>query len=158
MLDWSAVFLSTVRDVPLARAGAGYIAFSIAMTIGRFAGDRVVHRFGGRAVLSGGALVAAGGLAVTALLPSQAAAIAGFALVGLGAANVVPVLFTGAGRQTAMPESLAVPAMTTIGYAGLLAGPAAIGFVAHRTGLVTAFALLAMLMTGVAFGGRRLSA
>ncbi len=158
MLDWSAVFLATVRDVPIARAGTGYLAFSVAMTIGRFGGDRIVQRFGGPTALAAGASLAAAGLASAALLPSSMAAIAGFAAVGLGASNVVPVLFTAAGRQTAMPEALAVPTTTTMGYAGLLAGPAAIGFVAHAIGLAAAFAMLALLMVGIAIAGRRLPA
>lgn len=158
MLDWSALLMTTVREVPVARASAGYIAFSIAMTAGRFGGDRLVQRFGGRHVLVAGALCSAAGLAIVVMLPSWPASLAGFALVGLGASNVVPVLFTSAGRQTAMPQSLAVPAMTTMGYAGLLAGPALIGFIAHATSLVAAFSLLVVLMLGVAALGRRLPA
>ena len=158
VLDWSAIFLSTVRDVPVARAGAGYIAFSIAMTSGRLLGDRVVHRFGGRRVLVAGALLTAIGITIVALVPSGPVDIAAFALVGIGASNVVPVLFSAAGRQTQMPESIAVPTMTTMGYAGLLAGPALIGFVAHATSLATAFALLAVLIVVVAACGRRLAA
>ncbi len=158
VLDWSALLMTTVRDVPVTRASAGYIAFSIAMTAGRFGGDRVVQRFGGRRVLVAGAACSAAGIAVVALLPSWQAGVAGFALVGIGCSNIVPVLFTSAGRQTVMPESLAVPAMTTMGYAGLLAGPALIGFTAHATSLVAAFALLAVLMLGVAAMARRLPA
>ncbi len=145
VLDWGALFLTTVRDVPVARAGAGYIAFSIAMTAGRFAGDRIVQRFGGGSAV---------GLAIVVLVPSWIVAVAGFALIGLGCSNIVPVLFTGAGRQTAMPQSLAVPAMTTMGYAGLLAGPAAIGFVAHASSLPIALLLVAALMLAVAAVGR----
>ena len=157
VLDWSALFMTTLRQVPVERASAGYIAFSIAMTAGRFGGDAVVARFGGRRVLMAGALCSAVGVASVALLPSWPAAVAGFALVGLGSSNIVPVLFTSVGRQTTMPQSLAVPAMTTMGYAGLLAGPALIGFVAHATGLSIAFLLLAALMLGVAVVGRRLA-
>lgn len=156
VLDWSALLLTTARDVARAEAGIGYVAFSIAMTVGRFAGDRVVQRFGGTRVLVAGAASAAVGLALVAVVPSAAVAVAGFALVGLGASNVVPVLFTAAGRQTAMPESLAVPAMTTMGYGGLLAGPAVIGFVAHATSLPVAFAAMAASMVLVAAAGRRL--
>jgi MFS family permease len=157
MLDWSALFLSTVRDVPVVHAGYGYVAFSIAMTAGRFGGDRIVQRLGSRATLVASALVAALGLAAVALVPLAAVDIAAFALVGIGSANIVPILFTSAGRQTAMPAHLAVPAMSTMAYAGLLAGPAAIGFIAHATSLVVAFALLAVLLVLVAIIGRRLA-
>lgn len=154
MLDWSAVFLASARSMGVDAAGTGYVAFSIAMTVGRFTGDRVVARFGGPPVLVTGALVAAAGLAIAALVPEASVAVAGFTLVGLGCANIVPVLFTAAGRQTSMPPSLAVPAMTTMGYAGLLAGPAAIGYVANATSLAAAFVGLAIVMGAVAWVGR----
>ncbi len=156
VLDWSAIFMTSIRDVPVARASAGYIAFSITMTAGRFTGDRLVQRLGSRRVLVAGALCSAVGMAMVALIPSSIAGVIGFALVGGGNANIVPVLFTATGRQTVMPASLAVPAMTTMGYAGLLAGPAAIGFVAHATGLTFAFVLLAIMMVGVAVTARAL--
>jgi MFS family permease len=157
VLDWSAIFMTSIRDVPVARAGAGYIAFSITMTAGRFGGDWVVQRFGGRRVLVAGALCSAIGIALVALVPSWIAGIFGFALVGAGCSNIVPVLFTSAGRQTAMPESLAVPAMTTMGYAGLLAGPAIIGPAAHATSLPITFIALALMMAVVAVAGRKLA-
>ena len=64
------------------------------------------------------------------------------------------MLFTSVGRQTVMPESLAVPAITTLGYAGILAGPAAIGFIAHLSSLSTAFLILALALLGVAASSR----
>jgi hypothetical protein len=80
----------------------------------------------------------------------------GFALVGVGCSNVVPVLFTSAGRQTAMPESMAVPAISGMGYAGILAGPAVIGRVAHMASLSAAFLILALMLVGAAACGRLL--
>ena len=73
-------------------------------------------------------------------------ALGGFLLIGLGASNIVPVLFTAAGRQTTMPSGLAIASMTAIGYAGILAGPAAMGFIAEAWSLPAAFAMLAALM------------
>ena len=93
---------------------------------------------------------AAGGFTLATLLVSPVAALVGFALVGIGCANIVPVMFTLAGRQAAMPESLAIPAVTTLGYAGVLAGPALIGFLAHGTSLVFAFLCLAVSLLAVA--------
>jgi hypothetical protein len=77
----------------------------------------------------------------------------GYALVGVGCANIVPVLFTAVGRQTVMPENVAVPAITTLGYAGILVGPAAIGFVAHAASLSAAFLIVAVMLCGVAASG-----
>lgn len=153
VLDWSAVFLASVRGVAASLAGSGYAVFALAMTIGRLTGDRMVHRLGGaRVILCGGACAAAGFVLAT-LGPGAPAALAGFALVGAGCANIVPVLFTSAGRQ-GVPEDIAVPAITTLGYAGILAGPGAIGFVAHAAGLPAAFLMLALLLGGVAVGGQ----
>ncbi|MET0368050.1 MAG: MFS transporter [Methylobacterium sp.] len=154
VLDWSAVFLSQDRGVDAARATLGYAAFSVTMTAGRLAGDGIVAWLGRRRVLVLGGLCAAAGLALTVLVPAWEAALAGYALVGAGCANIVPVLFTAAGRQTAMPPSVAVPAVTTFGYAGVLAGPALIGFVAQGTSLPTAFLTVAVLLVGVAAAGR----
>ena len=86
----------------------------------------------------------------------KAAGVRTHSLVGLGSSNIVPVLFTAVGRQTSMPQSVALPAMTTMGYAGVLAGPAGIGFIAHHTSLGAAFVLVAAMMAGVAISGKYL--
>ena len=153
MLDWSAVFLISVRHVDPAHAGLGYAVFSLTMTIGRLTGDAVVRRFGPRAVVSVGSMTAAAGLALATLVPRWEAALLGYALVGAGCSNIVPVMYTAVGRQTVMPESLAVPAITTLGYAGILIGPAFIGFLAGATTLSFALLTVAVLMAGVAAGG-----
>ncbi len=157
VFDWGGVLLTLHRGVPAVYGGVGYAAFSATMTLGRFTGDRVVGRFGPGAVMVGSGLLSAAGFAVVAAVPSWVAALAGFALVGAGCANIAPVLFTAVGRQQAMPESLALPAVTTLGYAGMLAGPAGIGFVAHAAGLPWAFLVVAGLLLGVAAAGRRVT-
>ena len=95
-------------------------------------------------------------VALATLISSWQVALLGYALVGLGCSNIVPVLFSSVGRQTIMPENVAIPAITTLGYAGILVGPAAIGFVSHNTNLQTAFMILALLLLGVAASGRLL--
>jgi predicted MFS family arabinose efflux permease len=156
VLDWSAVFLTSARGMETSYAGLGYAAFALTMTIGRLTGDRIVQRFGGANVIVFGGLCAALGFTLAALAPFWQPALLGYALVGVGCSNVVPVLFTSVGRQTVMPEHVAVPAITTLGYAGILAGPAVIGFVAHAASLSTAFLMLAIALLGVAAGGRLL--
>jgi MFS family permease len=157
VLDWSAVFLTSVRGMEKSYAGLGYAAFATTMTIGRLTGDRVVQRFGGTRVIVFGSICAAAGFVLATLVPSWQAALLGYALVGVGCSNIVPVLFTSVGRQSAMPENVAVPAITTLGYAGILAGPAAIGFVAHATSLSIAFLILAVMLLGVALSSRLLT-
>ena len=156
VLDWSAVFLTSVRDVAASYAGFGYAAFAATMTVGRLAGDRIVDRLGRQRVVLIGGLCAAFGFVVSVAVPSWEAALLGYALVGVGCANIVPVLFSAVGRQSVMPENVAVPAITTLGYAGILAGPAGIGFIAHLTSLPTAFLILAAMLVAVALSSRRL--
>lgn len=154
MLDWGALLVIGKGLVSETQGGIGYIVFSIAMTAGRLGGDAVVARIGDRTTLVGGSLLAVAGLAVLLLAPTAAVAIAGFLLIGLGASNLVPVLFRGAAMQTAMPTGLAVASITTAGYAGVLVGPAGIGFIAHAVGLPAAFWMLAALMCLVTLSAR----
>jgi predicted MFS family arabinose efflux permease len=154
VLDWSAVFLTSARGMETSYAGLGYAAFALTMTIGRLLGDRIVQRFGGTNIIIFGGLCAAAGFALATLVLAWQVALLGYALVGMGCSNIVPVLFTSVGRQTIMPESVAVPAITTLGYAGILVGPAAIGFAGHVASLSTAFLIVAFLLLGVAASGR----
>eukprot|EP01037_Dinobryon_pediforme_P013535 gene13533-13654_t len=154
ILDWSALFLSGAGFLNNSQAGLGYAAFSCTMTLCRLFGDGVVSRLGPKALVMGGGLTAALGLIVATQAPWAWGSLAGFALVGIGCANIVPVLFTAAGRQREMPEALAVPAITTLGYAGILAGPAAIGLVAQHSSLGVGLLVVAGLLIVVAASGR----
>lgn len=153
MLDWSAVFLHDVRGVELAHAGWGFVAFNIAMTATRLFGDRLVNRLGPSAAVLVGGLLACAGFMLATLVPGFSVALLGYALVGIGCANIVPVMFSLAGRQTRMPESVAIPAVTTMGYAGVLLGPAAIGFIAQQWSLQAAFLIAAVALAVVAVIG-----
>jgi predicted MFS family arabinose efflux permease len=146
VFDWSALLMVDRGLAVRTGAGVGFLAFSIAMTAGRLCGDAVVRRLGARRVLRWGGALAIVGLALVLTAPAAPLAIGGFLLVGLGAANVVPVLFSAAGRQGAMPPTAAVAAVTSTAYAGMLAGPPVLGFVAHAVGLPTAFWLLTGLL------------
>ena len=154
MLDWSAVFLTTEKNIGEAYAGLGYAAFALTMTAGRLTGDTIVKRLGARRVIVVGGIFAAAGMALATLAPSWEVSLLGYALVGMGCSNIVPVLYTAVGKQTVMPEHIAVPAITTLGYAGILAGPAAIGFIAHASSLSMAFLLIAAMLVAVAISGR----
>ena len=156
VLDWSALFLIAVRGIEPYYAGLGFACFSVTMTLGRLVGDRIVRRLGGPTMIGLGGLCAAGGFAVATLVPWLPAGLLGYALVGAGCSNIVPVLFSSVGRQTEMPQGVAVPAITAIGYAGILAGPAVIGFIAQTLSLSTAFLVLSALLVGVAASGRLL--
>jgi predicted MFS family arabinose efflux permease len=154
VLDWSALLLTTATGIRADQGGLGYAAFAVAMTLGRFTGDKIVARFGRQRVLLAGGLCAAAGFFTAVAAPTPAVALLGFVLIGLGASNIVPILFTAAGNQHDMPAGLAVGAITTIGYAGILAGPALIGFIAHASSLQMAFAGLGCAMLLVAASSR----
>jgi MFS family permease len=150
VLDWSAVFLTEYREVPEARGALGFACFSATMTLGRMTGDKVVAVLGPHRVVVLGALIGACGLLMTVFVPFWQAALLGYALIGTGCANIVPVMFSAIGRQDSMPQAAAVPAVTTLGYLGILAGPATIGFIAHHSGLPVAFLLIGVLFLAVA--------
>ncbi len=145
IMDWGALLMIERRVFSIEQAALGYIAFSITMVIGRLSGDFVVPRIGRRLVLiGGGALVVVGLIAITTV-PSPALNLAGFAIIGLGAANLVPVVFSLAGQQQDMDPNMAVASVTFVGYTGILLGPAIIGFGAQFTSLSWAMASLAVL-------------
>lgn len=146
MLDWGALLLVDRGISTVEQAGLGYMMFSVAMTIGRLTGDRTVAALGPFRMLIIGGAVTVAGFALVQLLDWRPGVMAGFVLIGLGAANLVPVLFSATGRQKVMPAGMAIAAVTTTGYAGILAGPALIGFVAHATSLPAAFWMLAALV------------
>jgi MFS family permease len=146
ILDWSALYLRDAKGVEEALAGAGYAAFSIAMAAMRLVGDRVVSRMAERWVVVGGAFVSVLGFALIIFSPVLFGNLAGFVLVGIGAANIVPVFFSEGGRLRNVPSAVAIPAITTLGYTGQLAGPALLGFIAEHTSLEAAFGFTALLM------------
>jgi MFS family permease len=150
MVDWSAIYLATTTSASSAMSAAGYAAFSIAMASGRLIGDRVVAAVGGPRVMQVGAALAALGLGLAALVPVTSIAVVGFALVGFGLANIVPTLFSIAGRiGTSAASGIAIVA--TAGYAGFVAGPPAIGVLASLASLQFAMACLAAGAIAMAF-------
>jgi MFS family permease len=152
MLDWSAVFLVDKAGMIEKNAGIGFTAFSIAMTISRFGGNFIIQRVGRRWTITAGALVAASGFFLVTLLANPVGSVFGFAMVGLGAANVVPLIFSLASESGGALGSN-ISFVSTLGYTGILTGPAAIGFVAHSRGFGVAFGGVACLLTLVALSG-----
>jgi MFS family permease len=156
MLDWSALFLTSVKSYAQNRAGFGYTAFALTMAIGRLFGDMLITRFSARLVIVAGGIIGALGLGIAIVASTGTGAIIGFSICGAGCANIVPILFAAVGRQKAMDPTAAISSMTTLGYGGNLVGPAAVGFFAHAIGLRLAFGLLAVLLLLAAFGGRKI--
>jgi len=149
VLDWSALYLTDEKGLEVATGGLGYAAFALMVTVARFAGAPLVNSLGTARVIAFGGLLAAFGIGLSLTAEHWALALVGYGLCGLGCANVSPVLISSLSRQDGMPVQLAVTVATTIGFAGVLAGPAMMGVVAHFSSLGMAFALLAVLLLGI---------
>ncbi|WUO84999.1 MFS transporter [Streptomyces caniferus] len=154
MADWGALHLSQDLAAGPGTAAAGYAVFALAMTIGRLSGTALVQRFGAARALIAGGTTATAGMLLGALAPSAGAACAGFAVAGLGLANIFPIAIARAG-ESGGPDGVAVA--STVGYGGMLLGPPAIGFLAEAVGLPTALttpALLAAVAAVIAYATR----
>ncbi|MEV5465949.1 MFS transporter [Streptomyces griseoincarnatus] len=148
-LDWSAVYLRDQLETSAGLAAACTTGFTLTMAVARIAGDRVVDRFGAvRTVRASGVVALLGGLLIV-FAGHPAVAMAGFALMGLGIAVVVPLCFAAAGRSGSNP-SLAIAGVATITYTSGLIAPSAIGMLAQATSLVVSFMLVTLLTCGIA--------
>lgn len=152
MLDWSALFLRESRQVSVEFAGLGYASFSIAMAAMRLLGDNIVHKLNGKIVVVAGGFIAALGVLLVVSTPWLITALLGFILLGIGAANIVPVFFTAAGKLKGIPASIAIPVITAMGYTGQLAGPALLGYIAFHFSLSIALGFVGLLLFMVALG------
>jgi MFS family permease len=152
MGDWSAVYLRNSLGTTPVGAAAGFAAFSLAMAVGRVAGDRLAQRMGPTRLLRLSGALAGGGLAISLLLGHPAVALLGFGFVGLGVANLIPILFSAAGRTPGVQAGTALAAVATTGYFGYLAGPPLIGLAAEAAGLPAALAIVCVACGLVAAG------
>lgn len=143
--DWSALHLKDVLGAPTSVAAFAYGTFAATMTIGRLLADRLVARFGPMAILRYGAATAAVGITVVAFSPWMWAAFLGWALFGLGLSGCVPQLFSAAGHADPAAAGANVSRVAGLGYVGMLAGPAVIGWLTHLVALNHAFVLLTLL-------------
>lgn len=145
IVDWSALYLAGVKQASPATAGLGYAVFSVAMTVCRLFGDAIVLRLGGwLTVLGGGALMTVG-MILSLVLPGPFLPAIGYAVVGIGAANLVPVAFSAAARVPGIAPASGVAAVTTLGYSGFLVFPPVIGFLANSFGLDAALIVVAIM-------------
>jgi MFS family permease len=158
VLDWAAIYLSKVHGAGIAQAALAFALFSAAMAVMRFGGDALRNRFGAVKTLRASALTGALGLAVAALAPDAALVIAGFAIAGVGVANVVPIMFSAAGNLPGHVSGAGIATVTMLGYSGLLVSPSSIGFVAEAAGFRPVYLGLALLLAVVALMARRAEA
>ncbi|MFF5718347.1 MFS transporter [Streptomyces buecherae] len=154
LADWGALHLEQDLDAHPGLAAAGYSVFAATMTIGRLSGTALLERLGQTRALVAGGATAATGMLVGSLAPTVWLALLGFAVTGLGLANIFPIAIERAG---ALNGPSGVATASTFGYGGMLCGPPAIGFVADWFSLPTALttvALLAAVAAVVAYASR----
>ncbi|MFF9202634.1 MFS transporter [Streptomyces sp. NPDC014986] len=158
LADWGALHLEQDLGASPGAAAVGYACFALCMTIGRLTGTTLLERLGRtRTVLAGGSTAAAGML-LGALASSLWAALLGYAVTGIGLANLFPVAIERAG---ALAGPGGVATASTLGYGGMLLGPPAIGFMADWFSLpaaLTSVAVLAALATVIGFATRHVTA
>lgn len=150
VMDWSGVLLTEVKNTELSLAGVGYAVFSVAMLCMRLLGDKIVAVLGEEKTLVFGSIIGAIGFLSVIFMENFYAIQLGFVLMGLGLANIVPTIYSLTKYQKVMPINASVTAITSMGYTGVILGPAVLGFVAHGFGITQVFYLLAVLLAAQA--------
>jgi fucose permease len=153
MYDWASVYMRDVVAATPALASAAYAAFCGGMAAGRFAGDAVRARFGAPQLVGSSATLACAGMIAALLLPNSLAVLTGFALMGLGLANMMPVLFAAAARVKGIHAAEGLAHVAGLAYFGVLVGPVVIGGIAQVTNLSIGLSIVALCAALVAFVG-----
>jgi fucose permease len=158
MYDWATVYMRDVVVATPALASAAYAAFSAGMAAARFAGDVVRARFGAPQLVMASASLACAGMIGALLLPYPLAALTGFTLMGLGLANMMPVMFAAAARVKGIHAAEGLAHVAGIAYVGLLIGPVIIGGVAQVTTLPIGLSVVALCAAIIAVAGPKVLA
>jgi len=145
MFDWTGIYFKKVLLTNKSLIGLGLTAFTISMAITRFVADRLTHKIGLKKMLLFSGLLPAVGLVLAVAFPNVITATLGFMLVGVGVSPVLPLLFSAAGKSSKMSPGMAIAAVSTLGFVGLLIGPPLIGFISGVSSLKTSFLILAAL-------------
>jgi MFS family permease len=145
MYDWSGIYIQKAVHASKVTATAGFVIFMIAVTIGRFAGDKLVNKWGIKHVLQYSGILIVSGFVLTIAFPYVVPAIIGYAMIGFGVSCMVPLVFSVAGRSKSMSGGPAIAAVSTVGYLGFLLVPPLVGFVAQAANLRWSFAFIALL-------------
>ena len=155
MYDWSVLYLQQELGSPQQQAALAYASFSAAMAAARFGGDALRARLAPAPLLRASALLAAASMTLVLLTPSPWVALAGFAGVGIGFANVVPVLFAAAAQVPGVEPARGIAAVSAAAYLGFMAGPPVIGFLARASSLTAALAVVVLFAMALAVAAPR---
>ncbi len=152
-LEWATVYFRTVRHAPEDLAALAFGLTSGGMAFGRLLGDPIVHAFGASRSMVVSAIFSAIGIVLAVSAPNLGLSILGFAFVGLGLANMVPILFRAAANQPGIPGGVGIASVTTCGYLAFLGGPPTIGAIAQVRGLGFSLGMISLLMVFSAIAG-----
>lgn len=153
-MDWSGIYLNRTFGIDAAYTGLAYSCFAVSMTLGRFAGARIQQFWGEHNTILLSALGAGIGLATVVLAPHWWVVLFGYGIVGLGCANIVPIMFSRVGRQTQMPQAVALSYVSSFAYTGALLGPALVGLGSEMFGLNVVFIMIAFALSSIAILNR----
>jgi predicted MFS family arabinose efflux permease len=155
MYDWSVLYVKQDLHAAAGTAALAYASFSGAMAAARFAGDSVRARCSPAQLLRASGVLAGAGLVLALGVAHPVAALAGFALVGLGFANVVPVLFSAAAQVPGVTPAHGIAAVSAVGYLGMMAGPPLIGVIAEAQSLRAGLSVLVVFAAVLGLAARR---
>jgi MFS family permease len=154
--DWSALQLKRDLGASAAHAALGYAAFSSMMTFGRFTADRIARTFGPVSVVRYGSLIAALGMLIVVTSDMYPLSLIGWGIFGLGLSGCVPQLFTAAGKLSTRNQGVVMSRVVGIGYIGLLAGPAVIGWASLFMSLSNALIIPLVFTVITAVGAKKI--
>ena len=156
MYNWSVLYMKQELHAAPATAALAFATFSAAMALGRVSGDAIRKRLSPAVVLRWGSYLTAFAVAIALASGNQLIALAGFALAGLGLANVIPVLYLAASRVPGIAPPTAIALVSGLGYVGFIAGPPIVGGIAEATSLTWAMGVVVVGSLAIALGARRL--
>lgn len=145
MYDWSGIYFHDAVHASKQGATAAFVVYMIAMTTGRFAGDKLVNRVGIKRILHYSGIFITVGLLLAVLFPYPITAGIGFVFTGFGVSCIIPLVFSLAGKSQSMSSARALASISTIGYLGFLLVPPLVGYVAQAVGIRISFAIIGVL-------------
>ncbi|NCD71941.1 MFS transporter [Mucilaginibacter agri] len=145
MYDWSGIYFEKAVHASRSTATAAFVFYMIAMTSGRFIGDKLVNRIGIKRILFYSGIFITLGLFTAVLLPYTITGFIGFMFTGLGVSCIVPLIYSLAGRVKSMSSARALASISTISYLGFLMVPPLVGFIAEATNIRVSFAVIGLM-------------
>jgi MFS family permease len=154
--EWGSIYFGKEVHAPKNIVTIGYVVYLSAMTIGRFTGDWLVNKIGTKRLLQISGILILTGISIVILFPFIISATAGYLLIGFGVSCIMPLVFSTAGKISAMGHGPAITSVSTIGYLGFLSGPPLIGFISHAINMRVSFLLIIVAACTIIFFSSRI--